>query len=217
MGRRFNVVTATLIAITLYAVMSTTAFGLESVWLVGGAKPTEQVKMGFEGKFTLEDTKGGIFGEAVKVECKEFTMASTAGFVGPGHEGLIETLLAATCVTVSGTCPEVVAKDVNFPWLTNIELIGSKFYDDIVTEASGQTVVGWQVSCGGVIEDVCTASLLRAELTNEAGGTVDMSFNPADGNQPAASCTRGGAGTGLWSGLLVMLTTEGQALAVSEG
>jgi hypothetical protein len=34
---------------------------------------------------------------------------------------------------------------INLPWLTNVELLGGVFYDDIVTEATGQTEVGWQV------------------------------------------------------------------------
>jgi hypothetical protein len=206
-------------------VVVSSASAVTSTWLVDGAVPAAQVETNAVGVFFFEDTKGGPGGEAIQVTC-EALEAGNQGFVGPGGEDLIAKLEVVKCLFVTGksgpceTSMEPTAVADNLPWLTLIELLGGKYYDNIVTEATGQTEIGWLVTClvlGLNITDLCSLVLARAELKNEAGGLVDQLFNSADPNQPAANCTRGGAGTGLLDALLFVLADNGLPVAVSEG
>ncbi|MFZ1153326.1 MAG: hypothetical protein WAN93_00315 [Solirubrobacteraceae bacterium] len=208
-----------LIGLTLVAVLASTAFAassafaLESTWLVSGAKPTAAVNVDSEsGSTSLEDVKGGIFGEAVAVTCKVLDK----GTVGPGPADTVTAVTLEECATTKGICPSPVATAVNLPWNTKIELIGTAFYDDIVSSGVGNP--GYTVSCSGVV-DTCTAMLGRPlDKENTAGGAVLVEFNPADTNQPAADCTKGGTGQGLVKGTQTILTeVAGLALAFSEG
>jgi hypothetical protein len=224
------------VVLAFSALTVSSAFALESVWLVSGAVPTSQVHVLLTTPagtaLRLEDTKAGLSGEPVAVECV-VTGEEALGFVGPdstmlnlANEDLQETgeclegkfVAGGTGPCETGMAPVITAD--NLPWLTTVELIGSSFYDDVVTEASGQTEVGWQVTClvvGLNFSDLCTLTLGRALLSNEANGTVDVLFNSADVNQPKGNCERGGAESGLVDGLLIAEALEGLTLAVSEG
>jgi hypothetical protein len=214
--KKIQTVVLALVAVFAFSAFSaSSAFALESVWLVAGAKPTAQVPVDSEGTLKLTDMKGGILGESVTIECT----GTDKGFVGPGKEDLLEVVVVTACKTTEGTCGSPKAEAENLSWLTTIELIGTSFYDDIVTEATGQTEFGYVVECTNIIKvsDRCLLVLGRALLTNETNGTVDATFNSTDANQPAANCERGGAGEGLVNGLDTILTVSGQSLAVSEG
>lgn len=216
----------TILAVSAFSVFTaSSASALESVWLVNGVKPAAQVESDAVGLAFLEDTKGGTGGASLEVEC-EALEAGNAGFVGPGPEDLIAKADFTKCLFIAGksspceTSMEPVAVPDNLPWLSTIELIGTKYYDDIVTEATGQTEIGWMVTClvlGVNFSDLCSQTLARAELTNEANNTVDELFSSTDANQPAGNCTRGGAGTGLVDALYFVLPDNGMPLAVSEG
>ena len=203
-----------LLALSAYAASS--AFAVESTWLVSGAVSGVQHAVDSESTaagFSLADAKGGIFGEEVEILC----IGTDLGFVGPGKEDLLETITVTSCETMKGICSEPLAVPINLPWLTTIELIGGVFYDDIVTEATGKTTVGYTVTCSGTVEDTCETTLGRALLENVAGGTVNAVFSSADANQPKANCSRGGAGAGLVNGTDVILSETGLTIAVSEG
>jgi hypothetical protein len=212
--KKLHLIGLALVAVFAFSALSvTSAFALESTWLVKAAKPAAQVAVDSSGKLLLEDTKGGIFGEAVAVECE----GTDSGFVGPGPQDLLETVTVGKCTTQSGICGEPSASAVNLPWLTSIELIGAKFYDDIVTEKAEKTTVGYNVICNKIVEDTCEVALARAELTNNETGTVNAIFSGTDANQPVATCSRSKAATGLVFGTDLNLTVSGEALAVSEG
>jgi hypothetical protein len=236
MKRLYLLASAMIAVLALCAITVSSASALESVWLVSGAVPTSQVHVLLTtpaGRtLRFEDTKAGLSGEPVANECV-VTGEEELGFVGPepamlnlANEDLQETEECLETKFVpgrSGPCETGMVPTVtpdNLPWLTTIELIGSSFYDDIVTEASGQTEIGWQITClvvGLNFADLCRFFLARALLSNEVNGTVDVVFNSADVNQPQADCERGGTGAGLVDGLLVAEALEGLTLAVSEG
>lgn len=213
------------LAVAMFSVLAaSSASALESVWLVNGAVPAAQVESNAIGKILLEDTKGGTGGASLEIEC-EALESTNGGFVGPGKEDLISKAGLTKCLFIAGRfapCEgsmEPTATADNLPWLSSIELIGTKYYDNIVTEATGQTEIGWQVTClvlGLAFSDLCSQVLALPELTNEAT-TVNELFNSADPNQPAGNCERGGAGTGLVDALYLVLTDSGLALSVSEG
>jgi len=223
MIRKISVVGLALVAVC--AMGASSAFALESVWLVATAKPTAQVAVDSEttliangGGLLLEDMKGGILLEAVDILCD----GTDTGFVGPdstmsslASENLLETVTVNHCETMSGTCPEPKVEAINLPWLSTVELIGTAFYVNLVTEKSGATTVGYKVTCS-IISDNCEAPLGRALLENLTNGTVAAIFNPTDVNQPPATCSRGGAEQGLVEGEDILLTVSGAALAVSE-
>ncbi|MFZ1155540.1 MAG: hypothetical protein WAN93_11605, partial [Solirubrobacteraceae bacterium] len=146
-----------LIGLTLVAVLASTAFAassafaLESTWLVSGVKPTAANNVDSEGEILLEDMKGGIFGEAVDVLC----LVLDLGTVGPGPADTVTSVTLEECETMSGICPSPVATAANLPWNTKVELVGTVFYDDIVA-VTGEA--GYTVSCSGVV-DTCTAPL----------------------------------------------------------
>ena len=201
---------AAVFAFSAYAVSS--AFAVESTWLVAAAKPAAQVAANSSGKLLLEDTEGGLLGGKVAIECE----GTDSGFVGPGKEDLLEAVNVTKCVLQTGTCGEPLASAINLPWLTTIGLIGAKYYDDIVTEKSGATTVGYNVICNKIVEDACELTLARAELVANGGGTVSAEFSGTDANQPVATCTRTKKETGLVFGADLLSAAGGEALALSE-
>jgi hypothetical protein len=212
--KKLHLIGLALVAVFAFGAFSvSSAFALESTWLVATVKPTITLAVDSTGKLLLEDTKGGIIGEAVAVECE----GTNSGTVGPGPQDLLEAITVTKCVKQAGTCGEPSASPINLPWLTSVELIGTKFYDDIVTEKSGATTIGYNVICNKIVEDSCEVTLGRAELRNIEGGTVNAIFSGTDVNQPVATCTRTKAATGLVFGTVSLLTVSGEALAVSEG
>jgi hypothetical protein len=200
------------VALVFAAFSASSAFALESTWLVDGAKSAAAFAVDSVGELVLEDSKGGPFGEAISVECQ----MTDAGIVGPGRAGEISQITLSSCKggKICGSPLSIVAS--HLLWETNIELIGSSFYDDIVAK-SGE--VGYTMQCtvfGFTVEDTCKWSLGRALLAN-SGSNVKMLFSTADVNQPSGNCTLGGTGTGLLSGIDTQLSTEGLTIAVSEG
>ncbi|MFZ1153327.1 MAG: hypothetical protein WAN93_00320 [Solirubrobacteraceae bacterium] len=185
------------------------AFALESTWLVSGAKSTTAVNVDSEGEILLEDMKGGIFGESIDVLCK------VLGLGTGGQPSSITSITLEECETMSGVCPSPIATALNLPWNIKIELIGTAFYNGI-TAAAGE--VGYNFSCSGFV-DTCATPLGRAlDKENSAGGAVLVEFNTEDVNQPSGSCTKGGIQEALVQGTQTVLVEEtGLAVAFSEG
>jgi hypothetical protein len=211
-----------LIGLALFAVFAfsafaaSSAFALESTWLVDGETLTVAHNVDSESTaagFSLADAKGGIFGEEVEVLCT----GTDLGTVAPGKADTLSSITVTGCTVMKGICgTPVTVEPINLPWNTSVVLIGSKFYDDTTTTV-GNKKVGYKVVCNGFIEDTCEAALAQPELANGAGGVVEAIFKSADANQPKANCSRGGAGTGLVNGTDLILSEEGLTLAVSEG
>jgi hypothetical protein len=212
--KKIHIVGLALVAVfAVSAFAASSAFALESVWLVEGLKLTTAAAVDSSGKLILTDDKGGPFGEKVEVECE----GTDQGTVGPGISDKLTNVLVTGCKTLSGGCEKPNAEANNLPWNTTIELIGGVFYDDI---KAGTGNVAYTVFCtffGVPGNDTCEIALGRTLLENGAGGTVNAVFNKNDPNQPPATCSRGGAGEGLVDGTDNILSTEGLALAVSEG
>jgi hypothetical protein len=216
--RNIQIAGLSLVAVALSAFAASSAFALESTWLVGGVKPTTQVATDSIGELLLEDTKGGPFGEKSAVLCT----GTDEGFVGPGpaDETTKVTVTKCVVVTLCENSPEVKAEALNLPWNTKIELIGAVFYDDITAKVGE---VSYKTSCtlfGITVEDACKLALARVLVIN-AGNNVEIEALDTDADQPSANCSRGGAGTGkidtdtLANNLV--LTVSGASLAVSEG
>jgi hypothetical protein len=188
------------------------AFGLESTWLVNGTKPTGATSV--DAIFTLEteDTKVGPFGESGAVSCK----GTGEGTIGPGAADTITKLGITDCTPVKICEIPTGLTFLKLPWTTKVELIGAVFYDDIVA-STGEVEYKFICTILGIkVEDTCKLALARSLLEN-TGSNVKGIFSKTDSNQPAVTCSRGGTGTGLLMGSIEYLSTAGATIAVSEG
>src|SRR5882724_6982273 len=82
-------------ALALSAVAASSAFALESTWLIGGVKPTAATAVLSEsvGKIKLEDMS-----KATVVECE----ATDEGTVGPGPADKVTAIAFANCAFAAG-------------------------------------------------------------------------------------------------------------------
>jgi hypothetical protein len=168
-----------------------------------------------EGTLKLTDKAGGIFGEAVTVECKGFD----EGTVGPGTEDEITNITSAkggtnktiTCTAIAGICPSpVTAEAVNLPWPTQLVQIGSEIRDAIHPH-SGGGAPGWKVSCNGTLDE-CTTTAGGTKIKNAANGQeVEAEFEK---KSALADCKRGGKAQGEVSGIVFIRQKNGHALRV---
>lgn len=214
--RNIHVLALALFAVLAFgSVIATSAFAEEaeeSELLISGAVAVAGQLLDAEGELLLEDTKGGIFGEAVKILCSFLTLAevltstdidiTTIYALGAADP---ETLGSAKipCTTQAGICSEPTASAVHLNWLVEIKPEGTT-PSLLYSEGEGGNP-GWAVECNKVAEDECTGKT-AVEFKNETNGTIDTEFNAA--TLTPENCTRGGTGAGLIEGLVVFLSVE---------
>jgi len=197
--------TMTLTAFTVFTLgaLASAAFGA-SEWLTNGAAITSARVVKTKWVMKFSDSKGGIFGEKVEIEC----FGTDEGTSGPGTSGKITKWTVTSCkeITVS-ICP-ADATAVHMPWNTKLVLVGEKWRDDI--ENSGAGAPGWNITCPGLIEDECTGET-STEPRNVTGG-VESVF---DGKSAKLNCSRGGTGAGAVLGTDLNENPSGEFLTVS--
>jgi hypothetical protein len=206
--RKFYILGLTLSATFILGALATTsAFALESIWLVNGERLAAAVKMDSASvnSMRLED-----MGTGVAIECKTTDKET----IGPGPEGKTVEYLFTECTTVAGTCESPKVTVVKLPWKTAIVLVGSKYFERI--ESGGTGSPGLEIECTipliGKVKDTCTRSTFNFTLT-PSGSDDDGAFNAEE----PFNCTIGGAEKGLFSGTELLFTESGLSLAVSEG
>jgi hypothetical protein len=189
---------------------------LLALWLVKGVAVAAALNSEAEGELLLEDTKGGLFGEAASVLCSGILV----GTVNSESKDTITEVVALDKVTKISTtpltepglsctneanCPTPLVWAVNLPWNSEVELVeeaGGPFFADLLLPHAGGGNVGWLVQCMGLFgepEDECTAPEAASQLTLE-GATLLGSFTEAFRElvgAPVAHCTRPNEDTGL--------------------
>jgi hypothetical protein len=203
-------------SLILWALSPGSSFALESTWLVDNAvlMAGEEIEAKTSATpITFADIKGGIFSEEVELLCN----STYKGTIGPGKADRTTEVLFKECETKKGLCGEPEAAPVNLPWLTNIELIGNEYYDDVIT-TQGTKNVGYKIICDKVTEDTCELPLTRPLLYNTVFNEIGVEYDSNNVNQPKFNCTRGGASTGRVNGIYFIPSTKsGLAVAVGEG
>jgi hypothetical protein len=212
---------------------ASSAFALESMWLVKGAAALTKLLADSEGELQLTDLKTPIFGEA-SILCsflKEGFVGGDASGANPkwdeitsitGLNAATEPLWIKCTFVVRGGCetttpPEIMP--VNLPWLTELLLTlegTEEVYLDDLIGTGGNT--GWVSRClvlGANTEDECTSATRSANIDNTAESDVKALFSETIGG--LASCSQGGAESGIVTGEMLILLANGEALAVSEG
>lgn len=218
----------------LFAFSATVAASASAVefllaeWLINGSPVTTTTASKSEGELELVDTKTSV-GEA-KLLCS----GVLDGTVGPNGEDSITELLslsgtAISLTALSGTAltctgdqncgsPKVWA--VHLPWKTLLELMedeGASFFVDLIESGTGGSP-GWYAECTVIvkIEDECTGTA-AVNMTNEAGGVDGLFEDPFNvlAGLKLATCTQGGAETGIVNGLGTTTVATG-TLSVSE-
>jgi hypothetical protein len=209
---------------------ASSAFALESVWLVGGHTALTKVLADSEGELLLEDEKTPIFGKA-SILCSglnEGWIGGDASGANPkwdeitsitGLNATTEPLWVKCTFVVRGGCetstpPE--AMPVNLPWLTELTLAGiNTFLDKLIAAGAGP---GWVSRClvlGANTEDECTSTSTSADIDNTAENDVKALFSEAIGGK--ALCSQSNEESGVVEGEVLILLANGEALAVSEG
>jgi hypothetical protein len=163
-----------------------------------------------EGKLDLEDNKAT--GGASKIECE----GTDHGLVGPLDSDLLDFVLASKCTKISGLCNQgtVFATALHLPWKTLLlEEANGTFRDDIEEDPKAG-VPGYVVLCGATIfelkvEDTCTGDTSTGILAVSTG--VEATF---DSLSPHANCSVGGTGSGVITGLDLILSPAGHHLSV---
>jgi hypothetical protein len=234
--RKFQLLGLAVFALLAFSVIAATssAFALESVWLVGGHRAEVKTlvlseTIGINGDNTgvilLEDSKVPLAGK-VDILCSGID----EGWVGPGSldEVTLITSLSGSettekwiaCTRSEGceadpTPPE--ARAVGLPWVTELLLEGTIFLDDIVGKAGEEA--GWEVrKClvfGTETSDKCVSNASSADIDNTTEGDVIALFSPTFTTN--ALCTVGGAGSGIVEGEILIFMENEESLAVSEG
>lgn len=215
--RLLSVALFAVLAVGVVAVASASAAVtfLAAEWLIGGGVVNAKVPSDASGELLLEDTKGGLFGEAVAVLCN----GSLDGNVGPkGEDEITEALnakeetigaplvgLALECVSETGPCESPLVWADNLPWKTLAELMvdGTEefFVDLLLSNPAGNP--GWEIECMnafGAVSDLCTAAPENiTHLTNlaeDVGAEFTEAFTVL-AEIKLGTCERGGAETGV--------------------
>jgi hypothetical protein len=229
--KRFQLLGLMLVAIFAIGVVAASAASavtfLLAEWLAAGAAITTAQATDQEGELELEDSK--VLGQKVVILCSGFLDGTVSG---NGTDEITKLLSLAgvdageplvgpgvTCTNTAncGGTPKVWAKKL--PWKTAAELMidGTEtFFVDLIINGEYEsecTVLGTKVT------DECTSPEVATELTNEAGGIVDVKFS--DPFQELAgltlgTCTVGGALSAAVTGLGSALLTSGTALTISS-
>jgi hypothetical protein len=181
-----------------------------------------------EGELELEDQK--VLGVAVKILCS-LIMDGTVSANGAGEitkvlslagvdagEPLVGPGITCTNTANCGGTPKVWAEIP--PWLALLLLYIAQGGPTFFTSTTSN--LGFEIECtvlGTKVTDVCTSAESVAEMTNEAGGVVDVKYSDAfqelTGHK-LGTCTIGGAESGAITGLGTLLLTEGGTLSLSS-
>jgi hypothetical protein len=207
--KKIHIVGLALVAIfALSAFMTSSALAATKVWLVDAAAltATENVDSETTGEgLLLVDTKGGLFGERVDLDCTGLD-AGTVGLLGVDK---VTAITEVKCKTLEGTCPEPEAKPLHLPWQTLLTLSGTNFRDGI-SGTGGEP--GWNVVCLKAVEDECVAKAGTTVKVENVTGGIDAIFEEAE----KANCSRGGSNAGFVTGTNFILLTSGLTLSASE-
>lgn len=230
--KKFSIVGA-LVAIAAIALVATSAFADNTVWLCGEAKITgtgnNRCLTDSENlEVTFFEDRGAVV--ASRVECAVGSVTDE-GWVGPGSEDetTLVTVVSTSCKNaakalnlkeeeVTNKCATFEKiKVVGLPWKTLIELVGGVAWDKLLT-----TTAGYAITCTGVTDTCTNANEASVRLTNLAleGAEfplVDATFplkatetRKGDSSE-YAKCSLGGAEEGVVRGeiLLAALTAAG--------
>ena len=209
--RKLHIVGLTLLGVfALSAYIASSAFALESVFLVGGVKPTAAVSVDNElvagTTILFEDMK-----EGVDITC---TAVTSEGTVGPNN---LDTVTKVTISGCSGSlCSSASVEAVHLPWLTELLLVGGIFLDNVLNSGAG--IPGYIADCtalGMLFNDECTSNVASADIDNGVGDIIALFTGGVESE--FANCSLGGNLTGLVVGEVLILTLSGATLAVSEG
>jgi hypothetical protein len=225
----------------LGAVLAASAFAettLEAKWLVGatGVNITEALATETSGEILLEDTKAGPFGEKAAVLCS----AILDGIVGPNGADLVELVLnlkneeivtlglallgtgaGSDCVTVA-LCLEGTVESPIEVWPENLPWRSLLFLMEGATGKILDTVFGaaYELLCLTVLgnaEDLCEGDASFEILNDPETGDAEV---PAGAlGEPLATCTLGGAGSGVNETdvlAFILLAGSTELLAVSS-
>jgi len=228
-----------LLGLSLFAMLAFGAFAAsqalaETVWLVGGARPTEEVLVLSEGELLLLDT---VLGLPVDILCSGLNEGIVGGHIELGVLQLGAQWDEITRITdLLGNEPPILCEymergpceastetvDVHpfgLPWLTELLLptpTGPAL--DHIFGANGLSA-GWVVlDClvlGFANEDKCTSEGKSADIDNNAtaGDVVALfSLTITEG----ALCTATNEESGEVEGEILIFTESGASLAVSE-
>jgi hypothetical protein len=151
------------------------------------------------GTLKLTDTKGGLTGGVVTVECS----GTSTGTVGPGKYDRITTITVANpCRNITGCVGTIKAEARNLPWQTELFETEGKVRDSVVSEVAGK-FPGWKVEC--TLSDTCEGNTTTAIVNNTSNNTVEAVF---DAKSAVVTCSRGGAGTGKVEGTNIIKENE---------
>lgn len=220
MNKSFRLVLVALAAVFAFGALTAASASaltfLLALWLWNGTAVSENLNVESEGELLLEDTKGGLFGEAVAVLCS----GTLDGWVGPESLDAISDVLDLTkvlisetelvepglaCVSETGPCIEPLVWAINLPWDTEVELVedAGTFFAILILPHAGGSNPGWHIECMGTIgkpEDLCSAPEAAVQLllptTTTLGAEFSEAFRTLVG-APLATCTMGGANTGV--------------------
>lgn len=173
-------------AIALGCALPQVASASGIVWQLNGRQVKEAVAVTSKATLQLKDSKGGFFGESIRVECKVTGKIS----VGAGATGKVSEWTAAACKTKEGTCetsPTVTA--LNLPWHTELVTVEGKAREQFSSGGSGDPGYKWICKLG--VNDECTGNT-SAAVSNVSGG-VDLTF---DSKSAKLNCAVGGSGAG---------------------
>jgi hypothetical protein len=175
------------------------------------------------GSLTLEDTKVPIAG-TVKVSCSR---EGEGAFVGPNKFSRVNSFVNIKC-TAGEHCEKIEAetKVLNTPWQGELENSSENTEKErnVITSVNG-TGVGWSVTCkvlGVSKTDECTVAnsakgYARASNSFASNGTARVWLILLDfvRTAPKATCSVGGAGSGVVVGTVALWTIlSGRGLLV---
>jgi hypothetical protein len=209
------------------AIVASSAFA-EDRWLIDETSVTTLTSVQMSGTLMFTDLKAPIVGEA-SFECSvildgtvgpagedEITEVLTLAKVPYGHDNANNELEGegAACINKIN-CPGALAWIFGLPWLTQLELVGTTFVDDFISD-NVPKLLGYEIECMeqlGKPVDLCTQPLFSATLENM--GAPENDVLGTINEQNISSCSLGGAGTGDVIGELLISTLDELTLAVS--
>jgi len=219
--KRFQLVFVALVAMFAFGALSVESASavevpvfLLALWLANGNAVNAALSVEAEGELTLEDTKGGPFLEDAAVLCsglldgavlpESLDVISEVLTLGGGSVSTAPLVAPSlTCSNLLNCLGTVEVWAVHLPWDTEVELFEEpagtpQGFALLILPGPSGGLPGWEVVCTG-FSDECTATegvaLLSLEGTTLLGGFEEAFRELAGG--PAATCTRGGIGTGL--------------------